>query len=171
MGEQQASNEVYIALQRQLYQEARLLSSEQYDDWLAMVSEDIHYAMEMPQRRFREDKGHRVPDKTPIFNDDMTALLMRVGRFKTGFVWSENPINSIRHIVSNVEVFETEIAGQYKVYSVIEVHRSRLDAERKRLTAGRQDIWQQTATGYQLLKRNAVLDDGVVLDSNINFFF
>ena len=57
MGEQQASNEVYIALQRQLYQEARLLSSEQYDDWLAMVSEDIHYAMEMPSAALEKIKG------------------------------------------------------------------------------------------------------------------
>ena len=171
MVEQQASNEVYIALQRQLYLEARLLSSEQYDDWLLMLSDDIHYAMDMPQRRFKEDKGLRVPDKTPIFNDDMAALLMRIGRFKTGFVWSENPINSIRHIVSNVEVFATDSAEQFKVDSIIEVHRSRLDAERKRLTAGREDVWKKTSTGYRLLTRTATLDDGVVLDSNINFFF
>ena len=96
---------------------------------------------------------------------------MRIARFKTGFVWSENPINAIRHIVSNVEVFNTEIKDQFQVHSIIEVHRSRLDAERKRLTAGRQDVWKKTAAGYKLLKRNAALDDSVVLDSNINFFF
>ena len=172
MSGQQAEMAVYVALQRQLYQEARLLSAERYDDWLAMLCDEVHYEMEMPQRRLREDKAsNRTPIKTPIFNDDMAALLMRIARFKTGFVWSENPINAIRHIVSNVEVFNTEIKDQFRVNSIIEVHRSRLDAERKRLTAGRQDVWNKTATGYKLLKRTATLDDSVVLDSNINFFF
>lgn len=172
MSAEQAEMDVYVALQRQLYQEARLLSAEQYDDWLAMLCDEVHYEMEMPQRRLREDKTNNwAPIKTPIFNDDMAALLMRIARFKTGFVWSENPINAIRHIVSNVEVFNTEIKDQFQVHSIIEVHRSRLDAERKRLTAGRQDVWKKTATGYKLLKRNAALDDSVVLDSNINFFF
>ena len=96
---------------------------------------------------------------------------MRIERFKTGFVWAENPVNSIRHIISNVEVFETKSEDEFTVYSIIEVHRSRLDAERKRLTAGRKDLWQVSETGYKLVKRTATLDDGVVLDSNINFFF
>ena len=172
MSHQQAEMDVYISLQRQLYKEARLLSAEQYDEWLTMLCDDVHYEMEMPQRRLREDKANnRAPIKTPIFNDNMAALLMRIARFKTGFVWSENPINAIRHIVSNIEVFNTDTQDQFQVHSIIEVHRSRLDAERKRLTAGRQDIWNKTATGYKLLMRTTTLDDSVVLDSNINFFF
>jgi 3-phenylpropionate/trans-cinnamate dioxygenase beta subunit len=166
------SNDIYLDLQRQLYQEARLLSAEQYDDWLLLVCNDIQYEMEVPQRRFREDKSRsRAPVKTPIFNDDMASILMRINRFKTGFVWSENPINAIRHIVSNIEAFHTDIPEQYLVYSVVEVHRSRLDSERKRLTAGRKDLWNKTETGYKLLNRTATLDDSVVLDSNINYFF
>jgi len=171
MNEASVSNEIYLSLQQLLYREARLLSAERYDDWLELLSDDIQYEMAMPQRRFREDRTKAsAPEKTPIFNDDKRSLLMRIGRFKTGFVWAENPANAIRHIVSNVEVFSSSEADQINVYSIIEVHRSRLDGERKRLTAGREDIWQSTASGYQLLKRAATLDDGVVLDSNINFF-
>jgi Ring hydroxylating beta subunit. len=48
----QAPNDIYQAVQRQLYHEARLLSASQYDNWLAMLSDDINYAMDMPQRRF-----------------------------------------------------------------------------------------------------------------------
>ncbi|MBL4744399.1 MAG: aromatic-ring-hydroxylating dioxygenase subunit beta [Cycloclasticus sp.] len=168
----QAPDDIYLALQRQLYYEARILSAAQYDEWLAMLADNINYAMEMPQRRFKEDRTpDRAPRKTPIFDDDMAALKMRIARFNTGFVWAENPINAIRHIVSSVEVFETDDTNQFSVYSIIEVHRSRLDAERKRLTAGRQDIWQKTGSEFKLLTRTATLDDGVVLDSNINFFF
>lgn len=168
----QAPNDIYLAIQRQLYHEARLLSASQFDDWLAMLSENINYSMDMPQRRFKEDKSaSRAPMKTPIFDDNMAALKMRIERFKTGFVWAENPTNAMRHIVSNVEVFAMDAHDQFSVYSIIEIHRSRLDAERKRLTAGRQDIWQHMGAGYQLVSRTATLDDGVVLDSNMNFFF
>ena len=168
----QASDEIYLALQRQLFHEARLLSAADYDAWINLLSDNVHYSMDMPQRRFLEERSDaRAPKRTPIFDDDMIALKMRIERFKTGFVWAENPINAIRHIISNVEVFESEVEGEYTVYSIIEVHRSRLDAERKRLTAGRKDLWQLSETGYKLVDRTAILDDGVVLDSNINFFF
>jgi len=168
----QASEETYLALQRQLFFEARLLSAGDYDAWINLLADDIHYSMDMPQRRFIEERtNERAPKRTPIFDDDMTALKMRIGRYKTGFVWAENPINAIRHIISNVEVFESELEGEFTVYSVIEVHRSRLDSERKRLTAGRKDRWRLSETGYKLVERTAILDDGVVLDSNLNFFF
>jgi len=166
-----AANDIYLDIQRQLFHEARLLSAEQYDDWLPLLADNIHYRMDMPQRRLREDKTtQRAPDRTPIFNDDLTSIKVRIGRFKTGFVWSENPMNALRHIVSNIEVFETSVIDQFKVYSVIEVHRSRLNAERKRFTAGREDIWTKSTEGYQLIERLMVLDDSVVLDSNMNFF-
>jgi ethylbenzene dioxygenase subunit beta len=172
MNEASVSNEIYLSLQQLLYREARLLGAERYTNGLELLSDDIQYEMAMPQRRFREDKTQEsAPENTPIFNDDKRSLLMRIGRFKTGFVWAENPVNAIRHIVSSIEVFSSPEAGQYNVYSIIEIHRSRLDGERKRLTAGRKDIWQKTASGYRLLKRTVTLDDAVVLDSNINFFF
>lgn len=171
MSNTQTTAAIYLDLKRQLYLEARLLSAEQYDNWLNLLCDDIQYEMDVPQRRFREDKSQsRAPVKTPIFNENKASILMRIGRFKTGFVWSENPINAIRHIVNNIEVFDTGVADQYLVYSTIEVHRSRLDSERKRLTAGRQDVWVKSASGYKLLKRTATLDDSVVLDSNLNYF-
>ena len=171
MNLQAATNDVYLDIQKRLYQEARLLSAEQYDDWVQMLSDKLYYRMDMPQKRFREDKaGDRAPAKTPIFNDSLESLKIRIGRFKTGFVWSENPMNSSRHIVSNVEVFNTDKTGQFKVYSVVELHRSRLDSERKRFTVGRKDIWIKSAEGFQLLERQMTLDDSVVLDSNMNFF-
>ncbi|MBT5700834.1 MAG: 3-phenylpropionate/cinnamic acid dioxygenase subunit beta [Gammaproteobacteria bacterium] len=172
MNEASVSKEIYLSLQQLLFREARLLSAERYDDWLDLLSDDVQYEMEMPQRRFREDRTQAsAPKKTPIFNDDKRSLLMRIGRIKTGFVWAENPVNAIRHIVSNIEVFDSDKADEFTAYSIIEIHRSRLDAERKRFTAGRNDIWKKTASGFQLLKRTVALDDGVVLDSNINFFF
>lgn len=167
-----AKDEVYLDLQRHLFKEARMLSAERYDEWLSeILSDDIYYRMDMPQRRFREDKSAvRAPAKTPIFNDDFASLKVRVGRYKTGFVWAENPMNASRHIVSNVEVFETDEQDQFKVYSVVEFHRSRLNSERKRFTVGREDRWVKSENGYQLLERLMTLDDSVVLDSNMNFF-
>ena len=167
-----AKNDIYLDLQRRLFEEARILSAELYDEWLnTILSDNIYYRMDMPQRRFREDKaGERAPANTPIFNDDLTSLKVKIGRYNTGFVWAENPMNASRHIVSNVEVFEASTKDQFKVYSVVELHRSRLNADRKRFTVGREDIWVISEEGYQLLERIMTLDDSVVLDSNMNFF-
>ncbi|MFT6989587.1 MAG: 3-phenylpropionate/cinnamic acid dioxygenase small subunit [Paraglaciecola sp.] len=167
-----AKDDVYLDLQRHLFKEARTLSDERYDEWLSeFLSDDIYYRMDMPQMRFREDKsGQRAPAKTPIFNDDQASLKVRIRRYNTGFVWAENPMNASRHIISNVEVFETGEKGQFKVYSIVELHRSRFNSERKRFTVGREDIWVKSAQGYQLLERLMTLDDSVVLDSNMNFF-
>lgn len=168
----QASDDIYLTLKRHLYQEARLLSATDYDGWMNMLAKNIRYSMDMPQRRFAEEKSNdRAPRKTPIFDDDLGALKMRIERLRSGFVWAENPTNALRHIVSNVEVFETDVVDEFTVYSIIEVHRSRLDAERKKLTAGREDRWVVSGAGYRLAARTATLDDCVVLDSNLNFFF
>jgi len=38
-----------------LYREARLLDQERYEEWLGLMTEDIHYWMPGVQARFRND--------------------------------------------------------------------------------------------------------------------
>ena len=40
-----------------LYREARLLDHERWDDWLALMAEDIHYWMPTMENRRRADKN------------------------------------------------------------------------------------------------------------------
>jgi ethylbenzene dioxygenase subunit beta len=167
-----ADLETYVQLQRRLYEEARLLDQERYDEWLKLLCDDVNYQMPMPQRRFRRDRAASdEPWPTYIFNDNKDALRMRIARLGSGYVWSEDPANCVRHIVSNIEVFLHDEADSVRVNSIVEIHRDRLDGEFKRLTVSRTDIWRHAQSDYFLARREGVFEHAVVQDSNLNVFF
>lgn len=162
----------YLAFQSLLYTEARLLDNEQYEDWLDMLTEDIHYYMPMPSRRVRDEKASAIkPLEANIFNDKKQHLQLRVDRFRTNFVWSENPQNHLRHLVSNIEVFPTDTDGEWQVLSVVTVYRNRLDGEERRMIVSRDDIWRVEGTAVKLARRTMQFNHAVVPDSNLNVFF
>lgn len=164
--------ETYLAFQNLLYQEARLLDNEQYEDWLDMLCDDIHYYMPMPTRGDREEKeSTSKPLEANIFNDKKPHLQLRVARFRTGFVWSENPQNHLRHLISNIEVFPGDTKEEWKVLSVATVYRNRLDGEERRMIVSRTDTWRVEGNTVKLARRNMVFNHAVVPDSNLNIFF
>ncbi len=164
--------DTYLALQGLLFSEARLLDNEQYEDWLDMLTQDIHYYMPMPSRRARDEKESAIkPLEANIFNDKKQHLQLRVDRFRTNFVWSENPQNHLRHLVSNIEVFPTETDGEWQVLSVVTVYRNRLDGEERRMIVSRDDIWRVEGKAVKLARRTMQFNHAVVADSNLNIFF
>ncbi len=164
--------DTYLAFQSLLYREARLLDNEQYEDWLDMLTEDIHYYMPMPTRRARDEKASAIkPLEANIFNDRKQHLQLRVDRFRTNFVWSENPQNHLRHLVSNIEVLPTDTDGDWQVLSVVTVYRNRLDGEERRMIVSRDDIWRVEAAAVKLARRTMQFNHAVVPDSNLNVFF
>ena len=164
--------ETYLALQGLLFAEARLLDNEQYEDWLDMLSDDVHYYMPMPVRYARDEKENAARAlEANIFNDYKDHLKLRVSRFRTGFVWAENPQNHLRHLVSNIEVFPGETDGEWRVLSVVSVHRNRLDSEEHRMIVSRTDTWRAEGDQVKLAKRDMVFNHTVIPDSNLNIFF
>ena len=164
--------ETYLAFQNLLYKEARLLDNEQYEDWLEMLSDDVHYYMPMPARYNRDEKDTgRQALEANIFNDKKKHLQLRVDRFRTNFVWSENPQNHLRHLISNIEVFPGDIKDEWKVLSIAMVYRNRLDGEERRMIVSRTDVWRVEGDTVKLAKRNMVFNHAVVPDSNLNVFF
>ena len=162
----------HIALQQQLFFEARLLDDERYNDWLGLLDEAIRYRMPLTERRFRKDRSAPLAfGGGYIFDENKGRLTMRIGRLQSGLVWAEDPRNRVRRIVSNVEIWQGAEANEAEVYSVVTIHRSRIDGEEKHFVAGRRDIWQETAQGWRLVVRDLLLDASVVLDSNMNTLF
>jgi 3-phenylpropionate/trans-cinnamate dioxygenase beta subunit len=163
----------HLELQQQLYLEARLLDDECYDDWLTLVDEAIQYRMPVTERRFRKDRSAPLAfGGGCIFDENKRRLKMRVDRLQSGLVWSEDPRNKVRRIVSNVEIWQgAQAANAADVYSVVTIHRNRIDGEEKYFVAGRRDVWRETAQGWRLVVRDISLDTSVVLDSNMNTLF
>lgn len=162
----------HLALTQQLYCEARLLDEERYADWLALLADDVHYQLPLTARRFRADRSAALAVGAGyVFDDDKARLRLRVQRLESGLVWAEDPRNSVRRIVSNVEIYRAGADGEADVHSVLEVHRSRIDAQQRRLTAARTDRWRLEEGGWHLVHRVIQFDHAVVIDSNLNVFF
>lgn len=167
-----ADDAAFLALLRVLAHEARLLDTGEYQAWLDLLAPDILYWMPVTARRFAAAPGAQPSlHGTATFKDNLDVLRMRVQRLTSGMVWCENPANSTRHLVSNVEVYTTARADEFKVYSALLLHRSRLDSKRRQFSALREDLWRPEGTGWRLALRKITLDDSCVLDSNFNLFF
>ena len=126
--------DLYLKVQQRLYEEARVLDEERFGDWLDMLADDVRYVMPMPERCYRKDRAgqSRKQWQAYIFDDDKDVLRMRIARLESGFVWSEDPRNVIRHLVHNVEVYRAPQPDTLRVHSLVEIHRNRLDGEEKR---------------------------------------
>ncbi len=162
----------HLALTQTLYREARLLDQERYADWLALLADDVRYRLPLASRRFRADRSAALAEGPGyVFDDDKARLGLRVQRLESGLVWAEDPRNAVRRIVSNIEIYRADGDGEAVVHSVVEIHRSRIDAQQRRLTAARTDRWRDAQGRWQLVARDIRFDHPVVIDSNLNVFF
>ena len=89
-----------------LYYEAELLDSRKLDEWLNLLTDDIHYWM--PIRRTTQAKETHLeftkPGGVAFFDDDKRVLTMRVERLAVGRAWAEDPPSRTRHLITNVRV-------------------------------------------------------------------
>lgn len=164
----------HLALTQTLYREARLLDQERYADWLALLADDVRYRLPLTARRFRADRSAALAEGPGyVFDDDKARLALRVQRLESGLVWAEDPRNAVRRMVSNVEIYRADGDGDGEavVHSVLEIHRSRIDAQQRRLTAARADRWRGAQGRWRLVARDIRFDHPVVIDSNLNVFF
>ena len=162
----------HLALTQALSREARLLDQERYADWLALLADDVRYRLPLASRRFRADRSAALAEGPGyVFDDDKARLGLRVQRLESGLVWAEDPRNAVRRIVSNVEIYRADGDDEAVVHSVLEIHRSRIDAQQRRLTAARTDRWRDTQGHWRLVARDIRFDHPVVIDSNLNVFF
>ena len=167
-----APMDIHHEVQSFLYCEARALDDEIFQDWLAMLTEDIHYWMPFQENRFRKDTR---PAPTPknsasIYNDNYQDLLDRVARFETGMAWIEDPPARARRIVSNVEAQYSDTEGELNVYSNLILYRNRRQDEEAWFVARRRDRLRSVDGQWKLARRHIVLDHHVIMDENISVF-
>ena len=92
-----------------LYREADLLDERRYDEWLALLAEDVRYWM--PMRRNvkvddREREFTREGRDISWFDEGKETLTRRVRQIQTGIHWAEEPVSRISHLVSNIQLVE-----------------------------------------------------------------
>lgn len=170
--EQAPTAELVTELQQTLYREARLLDYEKYDEWVTMLTEDVHYHMPAIGTRYRRDPTDQVGDLTRMayYNDSLDDLKRRLRRLATGTAWSEDPATRYVHLIGNVEVERTDDENEYKVYSTFYAYRSRNERDEDSLSGHREDIWRRTAQGLKLARRLILLRQNVLLSKNLNIY-
>jgi 3-phenylpropionate/cinnamic acid dioxygenase small subunit len=171
-----------LLLQREieefLYQEAELLDTRRYEEWLDLFTEDVRYWMPMrrnvphdePEREFTRE-GRDVN----WFDEGKDTLTRRVKQILTGVHWAEEPPSRICHLVSNVQILEaspdeaapSEVAAKCRFL----VYRNRVETETDLLVGKREDLLRRVGGDWKVARRMIVLDQNVLLAKNLTFFF
>src|SRR5215471_7607690 len=92
-----------------LYREADLLDERRYEEWLALIAEDVRYWMPM-RRNVKVDDREREFTREGLdiswFDEGKETLTRRVRQIQTGIHWAEEPVSRISHLISNIQLIE-----------------------------------------------------------------
>lgn len=168
-----------------MYQEARLLDTRRLHDWLELWTEDCHYWVPVrttrypriskaisiaDQDRYIEDEISKE-DELAILDEDKDSLERRVARLDTGMAWAEDPPSRTRHLITNIEVHETDKSDEVKVFSNFLMYRTRGETEQDFYVGCREDTLRRDGNSWKISRRKAVLDQNVLLAKNVSNFF
>lgn len=152
-----------------LVQEADLLDSRRYQDWLALFTEDIVYRMPVRVTRAHTLEGSVLD--MDHFDEDMYSLKKRVDRFATEHAWTEDPPSRTRHFITNVKAYPGDGEDELRVESYLLLFRSRGDnREPDILSAERTDTFRRVDEGFKIAAREILVDESVLNTQNLAVF-
>jgi 3-phenylpropionate/cinnamic acid dioxygenase small subunit len=163
-------DERHLQAHQWLVDEAWLLDAQAYEEWLELLTDDIHYLM--PVRVTTAlGAGYDTSPGMAHFDEDKYSLSRRVARFLTEHAWTEDPPSRLRHHLSNVRTFATEDPDHLVVDSATMLFRNRGDVqEGSFVSAGREDLLRRTPDGWKLARRTIMVDDAVIRMQNLAIF-
>jgi 3-phenylpropionate/cinnamic acid dioxygenase small subunit len=161
-----------------LHREADILDERRYDDWLALLAEDIRYWMPMRRNiKYGEEEREFTRERQDIawFDEGKDTLTRRVKQIQTGIHWAEEPVSRISHLVTNVQLVEAtpsvEDAHEVTARCRFLIYRNRVETETDILVGKREDVLRRSGGDWQIARRKIVLDQNVLLSKNLTFFF
>ena len=161
-----------------LYREADLLDERHYDEWLALLAEDVRYWMPL-RRNVKVDDREREFTREGLdiswFDEGKETLTRRVRQIQTGIHWAEEPVSRISHLLSNIQLIEVNPSAaepaEVSVRCRFLVYRNRVETETDILVGKREDLLRRAGPGWQIAHRKILLDQNVLLSKNLTFFF
>lgn len=164
------SDERHLQAHQWLVDEAYLLDAQSYEDWLELLTDDIHYVM--PVRVTTAlGAGFDTSPGMAHFDEDKYSLSRRVARFLTEHAWTEDPPSRLRHYVTNVRTFASDDDDHLIVDSAVLLFRNRGDVrESSLISAGREDLLRRGGDGWKLARRTILVDESVMRMQNLAIF-
>jgi 3-phenylpropionate/cinnamic acid dioxygenase small subunit len=161
-----------------LYREADLLDERRYEEWLALLAEDVRYWMPM-RRNVKVDNREREFTREGLdiswFDEGKETLTRRVRQIQTGIHWAEEPVSRISHLISNIQLVEVTPSvaepAEVSVRCRFLVYRNRVETETDILVGKREDLLRRGEGGWKIARRKILLDQNVLLSKNLTFFF
>ncbi len=161
-----------------LYHEAELLDERRYEDWLALLADDVRYWMPMRRNvKFGELEREYTREGQDInwFDEGKETLMRRVQQILTGVHWAEEPLSRLCHMVSNVQLLHVwpSVAepAEVTVKCRFLIYRNRVETETDLLVGKREDVLRRVNGQWKIGQRKIVLDQNVLLVKNLTFFF
>ena len=166
-----SSPEQQRELERFYFHEARLLDNRQYQQWLALLSEEISYLM--PSRTNvavnNRERGneHMISVERELENQESMGcplreetyihLMVRVERAFKVNSWSENPPARTRRIIGNIELMGRE-REELSVLSNFHLYYARPGSDNFIYSGQRRDTLAPVENGYRIRRREVVMD-------------
>src|SRR5438132_3862486 len=161
-----------------LYYEADLLDERHYDEWLALLAEDVRYWMPMRRNVKLDDRAREFTREgldISWFDEGKETLTRRVRQIQTGIHWAEEPVSRISHLLSNIQLIEVNPAAaeasEVSVRCRFLVYRNRVETETDILVGKREDRLRRVGADWRIAHRKILLDQNVLLSKNLTFFF
>lgn len=154
-----------------LIHEAELLDNNKFDEWLALLSEDVVYTMPVRATVYRSS-GDGVCRSYSHFEESFGSIQVRVNRLvRAPSAWSEEPPSRTRRFVTNIRVDELG-DGEIGVKSNVLVMRNRWDMPSFEIIAAeRRDVLRRSnGGGFKLVKREVIIDQSSLGTGNLGVF-
>jgi 3-phenylpropionate/cinnamic acid dioxygenase small subunit len=156
-----------------LFHEARLLDERRFHEWIEFFTEDARYWMPV-----RADRSENAPaldfakeNELAFFDETKETLKQRAQKLDTGMAWAEEPRSRTRHLVTNVEAYETDDRAQIKVFCNFIVYRTRLETKEDLFVGRREDLLRKEKDSWKIAGRKIFLDQTVLFADNLSIFF
>jgi len=133
-----------------LYREAALLEARRFEDWLALLTEDILYLV--PNRR--EDGA--IAEDSVILRADLPALQAFVKRLTHPLSPPQRPLPRALHVVSNVLVGEPD-GAELAVRAAVVVHVGAVDREPVQFPAACEYRLRRAAQDWKIARKTVSL--------------
>lgn len=160
----------HLSAHRWIVDETYILDEQRYQDWLALLADDIHYYMPVKVTTAL-GAGYDTAPGMAHFDENKYSLSRRVARFETEHAWTEDPPSRLRHFVTNVRTFATDQAEELVVESATLLFRSRGDVNEPAIvSAGRRDLLRANGDSWLLARRHLAVDESVLRTQNLAIF-
>jgi len=162
-----------------LYQEADLLDTRKFREWLDLLAEDLVYFMPIRRNvKFGEQderENTRQGEGISWFDEDKWTVTKRVEQILTGVHYAEEPLSRVTHMVSNIRLLDVKPSvdnpDEVTVGSRFLVFQSRVEYENYTFIGRRTDVLRRNEDSWLIARRELILEQNVLLAKNLSILF